>query len=40
MVSVGGRMMDVLVNGPQANVLGPLTGSAVSEVREIKSKLL
>ena len=34
-VTVNGRMMDVLVNGLQANVPGLLTGSAVSKVREI-----
>ena len=32
MVTVNGRMMDVLVNGLQANVQGLLTGSAVSVV--------
>ena len=35
MVTVNGRMMDVLVNGLQANVPGLLTGSAVSRVRKI-----
>ena len=30
--TVNGRMMDVLVNGLQANVQGLLTGSAVSVV--------
>ena len=32
MVTVNGRMMDVLVNGLQANVPGLLTESAVLEV--------
>ena len=34
-VTVNGKMMDVLVNGLQANVLGLLTGSAVSKVRSV-----
>ena len=34
-VTVNGRMMDVLVNGLQANAPGLLTGSAVSKVRSV-----